>query len=238
MKKLRRKLILSLRVISLVALPATRSNAFILDFLSDLGSQIQSSFVGTLTYQLGGYVTGLIDHYLPIGLDVITGALGLPSPTELISQIEGEALENNTENSDVLKGEIDSSEATQRITRSLGESILDTEAQEITRAGLDGVGATVRDSLKIAGSVQGENITQNILKGIAGQNAQNAGLTGQLIGQQNQIMTLLAGLSLTSADTAEQLNKDERAEQAAADAEAAAIVKEAGLIDGTLDSKQ
>ena len=183
-------------------------------------------------------MSGLVDHYLPLGMDVVTGALGLPSPTELVNSIEKEGLANHTDGGDVLMAEIDSSDGVQRIARSIGTSVLDPEAQKLTREGLDGANATVDSSIKIAQDLQGQSITQNILKGIAGQNAQNAGLTNQLIGQQNRIMSLLAGLNLTSADTAKQLTQEARGEQAEADQEAAAIIQEAATINGVLGASE
>ncbi|BAY99993.1 hypothetical protein NIES37_39760 [Tolypothrix tenuis PCC 7101] len=125
------------------------------------------------------------------------GALGLPDATETREKIEEiAALNNSAVNSvDKVSNEID-----RQITRADSDTTLSKEGQELTKQQVKKTQTSIEQVQADASAAQDDVVTQNVMKRMAQQNTQIAGILGAMRtdGLKSKQSQDLANLNLTN----------------------------------------
>jgi hypothetical protein len=131
----------------------------------------------------------------------ITGALGLPDPSEARKKATEASL--GSENP-LYSGEQVANEVDRQSTKASAAAILSQEGQEQQKTAYEQSQQSVASVGQAAEKAQGENVTQNVMKQIATQNAETAKLMGGVQSsllkqneQQAQANTQLTNISRT-----------------------------------------
>ncbi|GAB1542802.1 hypothetical protein NUACC21_54760 [Scytonema sp. NUACC21] len=164
-------------------------------FTSQLGSlqnyvsSILSDKLEPLTESLGGDLQTAIDEAI--------GALGLPDPTIAREKVEEIAASTDAPVNPV---ETATNEVDRQITRAASTSTLSKEGQKRTQQEVQRTQQSIERVQQQATAAQGEVVTQNVMKQIAQQNAQQAAILGAIRadGLKQQQSQDLANVNLTN----------------------------------------
>lgn len=164
-------------------------------FTSQLGSlqnyvsSILSDKIQPLAESLGGDLQAAIDDAM--------GALGLPDPTVARKEVEkiGAATDAPVNPVENATNEVD-----RQITRAVSASTLGKEGQERQKEQIQRTQQSIERVQQQATTAQGEVVTQNVMKQIAQQNAQQAAILGAMRadGLKQQQSQDLANINLTN----------------------------------------
>jgi hypothetical protein len=168
-------------------------------FTSQLGSlqnyvsSILSDKIEPLADSLGGDLQAAIDEAI--------GALGLPDPT--VARKEVEKIASSSEAA-VNPVETATNEVDRQITRAFSTATLGKEGQERTQQQIQRTQQSIERVQQQATAAQGEVVTQNVMKQIAQQNAQQAAILGAMRadGLRQQQSQDLANVNLTNISRA------------------------------------
>ncbi len=170
--------------------------------LSDSMSQINQQITQVTSFveeQISSTVDKLSDSLSDIGTDLQSavdgaiGQLGLPDLQAIRKEI------SNSAGTEVNSGDL-ANEFDRQITRALASSTLTTEGQEQVLQKLQQTQTSVALVNQAATTAQNSVASQDVLKQIAAQNAQNASILGTLQAEstQNAIRQDLANTNLTN----------------------------------------
>ncbi|HEY9708800.1 MAG TPA: hypothetical protein V6D48_11410 [Oculatellaceae cyanobacterium] len=140
-----------------------------LEGLRSYADKILNDKLSSLTKVLGEDVAGVVDDAF--------GALGLPDVIE--SRQEIEQLSSNSERP-IYAAEAIANEVDRQAARAVINSVLGKEGQERQLEAYSSTQQAVNAVVQQAQAAQGEVVTQNVMKQIALQNAQNGGLLGAM----------------------------------------------------------
>ncbi|WP_235018972.1 hypothetical protein [Tolypothrix sp. NIES-4075] len=164
-------------------------------FTSQLGSlqsyvsSILSDKIQPLAESLGGDLQAAIDEAM--------GALGLPDPTVARKEVEkiGAAIDAPVNPVENATNEVD-----RQITRAVSASTLGKEGQERQKEQIQRTQQSIERVQQQATTAQSEVVTQNVMKQIAQQNAQQAAILGAMRadGLKQQQSQDLANINLTN----------------------------------------
>ncbi len=134
---------------------------------------------------------------LQTGINEAVGALGLPDPT-----VAREKVEKSASNSDAAVNPVETvtNEVDRQITRAVSSSTLGKEGQKLTQQEVQRTQQSIDQVQQQATAAQGEVATQNVMKQIAQQNAQQAAILGAMRadGLKQQQSQDLANVNLTN----------------------------------------
>ncbi|NEQ78592.1 MAG: hypothetical protein F6K23_39755, partial [Okeania sp. SIO2C9] len=148
----------------------------IVEKIQEEWNQIKSFFSATVDEALAE-LSQTVEADLQAAIDGAIGKLGLPDPELLRTQIE-EKLSISEE--PLYSGDLASNEVDRQITRAQASTTLGEEGQKQTFEELKSTQNSVLSVKSAAEAAQREVITQNVMKQIAQQNAQQAAILGAL----------------------------------------------------------
>ncbi|NJR18007.1 MAG: hypothetical protein HC785_21290 [Calothrix sp. CSU_2_0] len=125
------------------------------------------------------------------------GALGLPDATEVRGKIEEIVASNNSAINSVDKA---TNEVDRQITRADSDSTLSKQGQQITKQQVEKTQTSIEQVENSGEAAQDEVVTQNVMKRMAQQNTQIAGILGAMRtdGLKSKQSQDLANLNLTN----------------------------------------
>jgi hypothetical protein len=138
-----------------------------LSSVQDYANDILNDKLGSLTKTLGPEFEGIVSD--------VTGALGLPDPYE--SRKNAEQVASGSDNP-LYSGDRAANEVDHQSARASASAILSKEGQEQQKETYEQTQQSVDSVGEAAQTAQGENVTQNVMKQIATQNAETAKLMG------------------------------------------------------------
>lgn len=157
----------TLVVVAITALPSMGSNSLLSSFLDPLRSrveQLQSQLMTSLEGQISNISSALF------------GALGLPDLTSAENAIKNT---HSNEGDYVLIDEA-TNEIVRETTKAKADGTLSEQGQQAVQEKLQAIEQTTQTLEEQAQTAQNETVTQNVLKQIALQNAQQGSLLGTL----------------------------------------------------------
>jgi hypothetical protein len=125
------------------------------------------------------------------------GVLGLPDAKEVREKIEEIAASNNSAINSVDKA---TNEIDRQITRADSDSTLSKQGQQLTKEQVEKTQTSIEQVENLGGAAQEEVVTQNVMKRMAQQNNQIAGILGAMRtdGLKSKQSQDLANLNLTN----------------------------------------
>ncbi|NER51288.1 MAG: hypothetical protein F6J92_32395 [Symploca sp. SIO1A3] len=140
--------------------------------ISSFQSYIEETFSSTLDA-----LSETLETDLQAAVDGAIGELGLPDPEALRTEIEEKL---SVSEFPVYSGDLVSNELDRQITRTQASSTLSIEGQQQSKQELQSTQQSVESVQQAATAAQSEVITQNVMKQIAQQNAQQSAILGSL----------------------------------------------------------
>ncbi|AFY99465.1 hypothetical protein [Calothrix sp. PCC 6303] len=160
-----------------------------------LGS-INKYISSTISRKLGD-LSDSLQGDLQAAVNKSVGALGLPDATEVRGKIEEIVASNNSAINSVDKA---TNEVDRQITRAYSDSTLSKQGQQITKQQVEKTQTSIEQVENSGEAAQEEVVTQNVMKRIAQQNTQIAGVLGamRMDGLKSKQSQDLANLNLTN----------------------------------------
>lgn len=171
---------LSLIAISAIGLPpALADNNPVAQIFEQIEQQFKSlnNYVSSILADKLKPLADSLGEDLQAAIDEAMGALGLPDPTQAREKVEQIAAVST---SPINSAERITNEVDRQITRAVADSTLSKTGQKRTKEQVEKTQQSVQQVQQQADVAQGEVITQNVMKQIAAQNAQNAALLGAI----------------------------------------------------------
>lgn len=172
----------------------------LMDWFNEQVSSVQEYADGILNDKLKALTETISPEYQGIVSDV-TGALGLPDPTQVRKKTEEVA--SNSDNI-LYGGDRVANEVDRQAARASANSLLSQNGQQHLQEAYERTQSSVQTVGQQAQAAQGEVVTQNVMKQIAQQNAESAKLMGGVQSsllksneQQAQANTQLTNMSRT-----------------------------------------
>jgi hypothetical protein len=172
----------------------------LMDWFNGQISSVQEYANGILNDKLKALGETISPEYEGIVSDV-TGALGLPDPTQ--SRKKTEEVASNSDNI-LYSGDRVANEVDRQSARASASSILSQSGQEQLKKAYEQTQSSVQTIGQQSQAAQGEVVTQNVMKQIAQQNVESAKLMGGMQSsllknneQQAQVNTQLTNMSRT-----------------------------------------
>jgi hypothetical protein len=160
-----------------------------------LGS-INKYISSTISRKLGD-LSDSLQGDLQAAVNESVGALGLPDATEVRGKIEEIVASNNSAINSVDKA---TNEVERQITRADSDSTLSKQGQQITKQQVEKTQTSIEQVENSGEAAQDEVVTQNVMKRMAQQNTQIAGILGAMRtdGLKSKQSQDLANLNLTN----------------------------------------
>ncbi|AFZ01600.1 hypothetical protein [Calothrix sp. PCC 6303] len=160
-----------------------------------LGS-INKYISSTISRKLGD-LSDSLQGDLQAAVNESVGALGLPDATEVRGKIEEIVASNNSAINSVDKA---TNEVDRQITRAYSDSTLSKQGQQITKQQVEKTQTSIEQVENSGEAAQDEVVTQNVMKRMAQQNTQIAGILGAMRtdGLKSKQSQDLANLNLTN----------------------------------------
>ena len=212
-----------------------KSEASVLDILKNAWNQTTQIVSSTFETYVGSYVEDFLQVYVPQGIEAITGVLGLPDPSEIFADIREDAVLNQTDINDIAEGSLRQSEVAAGTSSTLGEIVFSTEGQQNTEQLAETSTQISQTSGELAEQCQGLKITQEVIKCMTLQMANESQLSRIQINQNQQILQQLAANNITQANVAKTMTRAERTKQAEKDRAANQILQEVQFNNALID---
>ncbi|WP_024546921.1 hypothetical protein [Picosynechococcus sp. NKBG15041c] len=219
----------------IILVSSAKSEASVLDILKNAWNQTAQMVSSTFETYVGSHVEDFLQVYLPQGIEAITGALGLPDPSEIFADIRDNATLNQTDINDISEGVFRQAEIAAGTSSTLGEIIFSAEGQQNTEQLAETATQISSSSGELAEQCQSLNITQEVMKCMTLQMANETQLSRIQIEQNQQILQQLAANNIAQANVVKTLTRDERTKQAAQDQAANQILREVQFNNALVD---
>lgn len=236
MKNRTKKLLIIIPVSTGIILISTaKSEASVLNILKNAWNQTTQIVSSTFETYVGSYVEDFLQVYLPQGIEAITGALGLPDPSEIFADIRDNATLNQTDINDISEGIFRQAEVAAGTSSTLGEIIFSAEGQQNTEQLAETSTQISQTSGELAEQCQNLNITQEVMKCMTLQMANETQLSRIQIEQNQQILQQLAANNIAQANVLKTMARAERTQQAEQDRAANQILREVQFNNALVD---
>lgn len=236
MKNRTKKLLIIIPVSTGIFLISTaKSEASVLNILKNAWNQTTQIVSSTFETYVGSYVEDFLQVYLPQGIEAITGALGLPNPSEIFADIRENATLNPTDINDISEGIFRQAEVAAGTSSTLGEIIFSAEGQQNTEQLAETSTQISQTSGELAEQCQNLNITQEVMKCLTLQMANESQLSRMQINQTQQMLQQLAANNIAQANVAKTMTRAERTKQAQQDQAANQILREVQFNNALVD---
>ncbi|BAW98021.1 hypothetical protein NIES970_29910 (plasmid) [[Synechococcus] sp. NIES-970] len=219
----------------IILISSAKSEASVLDILKNTWNQTTQIISSTFETYVGSHFENFLQVYVPQGIQAITGALGLPDPSGIFADIRDDAALNQTDINDIAEGILRQSEVAAGTSSTLGEIIFSAEGQQNTEQLAETATQISSSSGELAEQCQSLNITQEVMKCMTLQMANETQLSRIQIEQNQQILQQLAANNIAQANVVKTLTRDERTKQAAQDQAANQILREVQFNNALVD---
>ncbi|ACB01009.1 MULTISPECIES: hypothetical protein [Cyanophyceae] len=220
---------------SIILISTAKSEASVLDVLKNTWNQTTQIISGAFETYVGSHVEDFLQVYLPQGIEAITGALGLPDPSGIFAEIRDNATLNQTDINDIAEGILRQTEVAAGTSSTLGEIVFSAEGQQNTEqlsATSTQISTTSGD---LADQCQTLNITQEVMKCMTLQMANETQLSRIQIEQNQQILQQLAANNIAQANVLKTMARAERTQQAEQDRATNQILREVQFNNALVD---
>ncbi len=211
---------------------AVQNQALVQDF-NNFFSTIRN-YIQKLKTQFGQN-WGELSEPVQAAIERATGELGIPDPFEAGQQIQVVVGEHSAELVKIppqLQGHNARHEWNQQYTQAQSESTLGKEGQTAVKKTNQSVQNAVGDTASLASTAQQERITQNVMKKIAIQNAQQAIISHSIQAEVQKQTQALATSNLNLADMSESMNEQQRRQQFEEQTQVRQVLSSAAFSDG------
>ncbi|MBV5261941.1 hypothetical protein FLX56_26410 [Synechococcus moorigangaii CMS01] len=219
----------------IILISSAKSEASVLDILKNTWNQTTQIISSTFETYVGSHFENFLQVYVPQGIQAITGALGLPDPSGIFADIRDDAALNQTDINDIAEGILRQSEVAAGTSSTLGEIVFSAEGQQNTEQLAETATQISSSSGELAEQCQSLNITQEVMKCMTLQMANETQLSRIQIEQNQQILQQLAANNIAQANVVKTLTRDERTKQAAQDQAANQILREVQFNNALVD---
>ncbi|WP_030008036.1 hypothetical protein [Picosynechococcus sp. NKBG042902] len=219
----------------IILMSTAKSEASILDILKNTWNQTTQIISGAFETYVGSHVEDFLQVYVPQGIEAIVGALGLPDPSGIFAEIRDQATLNQTDINDIAEGILRQAEVAAGTSSTLGEIVFSAEGQQNTEQLAETATQISSSSGELAEQCQSLNITQEVMKCMTLQMANETQLSRIQIEQNQQILQQLATNNIAQANVVKTLTRDERTKQAAQDQAANQILREVQFNNALVD---
>lgn len=219
----------------IILISTAKSEASVLDILKNTWNQTTQIISSTFETYIGSHVEDFLQVYLPQSIEAITGALGLPDPSGIFADILDHAALNQTDNNDISEGILRQAEVAAGTSSTLGEIVFSAEGQQNTEQLAETSTQISTTSGELAEQCQNLNITQEVMKCMTLQMANEAQLSRIQINQNQQILQQLAANNIAQANVAKTMTRAERTKQAEQDRAANQILREVQFNNALVD---
>ena len=219
----------------IILVSSAKSEASVLDILKNAWHQTTQIVSSTFETYVGSHIEDFLQVYLPQGIDAITGALGLPDPSGIFADIRDNATLNQTDINDISEGVFRQAEIAAGTSSTLGEIVFSAEGQKNTEKLAETSTQISKTSGELAEQCQSLNITQEVMKCMTLQMANEAQLSRIQINQNQQILQQLAANNIAQANVAKTMTRAERIKQAEQDRAANQVLREVQFNNALVD---
>ncbi|QCS48003.1 hypothetical protein FEK30_00280 (plasmid) [Picosynechococcus sp. PCC 11901] len=220
---------------SIILISTAKSEASALDILRNTWNQTTQIISGAFETYVASHVEDFLQVYVPQGIEAISGALGLPDPSGIFAEIRDQATLNQTDINDIAEGILRQTEVAAGTSSTLGEIVFSAEGQQNTEQLAETATQISSSSGELAEQCQSLNITQEVMKCMTLQMANETQLSRIQIEQNQQILQQLATNNIAQANVVKTLTRDERTKQAAQDQAANQILREVQFNNALVD---
>lgn len=169
------------------------------------------------------------------------GELGIPDPLEAGEQIQAAIGEKNTNlvtTDPQLQGHNASHEWHQKYTKVQSETTLGKEGQALMKNRSNATQKAVSSLTSIAEAAQRDDVTQEVMKKMAIQNAHQATISKSIQAEEENQSQSLASVNLNLADISERVDEQQKRRQFEEEVEVRQVLSSAGFSDGFWAKRQ
>ncbi len=184
MKQCKRFVVVGLSFIAVSTIGLSSAKAFeVPNPLAQVVEQFQQQLASVNSYVSSIFSDKLkslsesLDGDLQTAIDDAMGALGIPDPTKSREATEKIA---GVSNSPINQAERATNEVDRQITRAVADTTLGKAGQERTKQQFEKTQQSIEQVEANAEAAEGDVVTQNVMKRIAQQNVQQAGILGAI----------------------------------------------------------
>lgn len=202
---------------------------------------------------LGISISDKLNDYLQIGMGKLDSLLGLDSSdlgsiTGVMGGIDpikaGQQIDDKLSNfgltkedlaiPSLIEGDLQKGAFSVGLGKAIGNSLLTTDAQKGLKDAADGAADLTKESNKLAAKAQKMKVTQDINKVIAQQNGQQIQVLNLQSQKQDLELQQAAATTISTAQTAQNSNAEERRKQEEYNANRLSTVQQSGVANGVL----
>jgi hypothetical protein len=222
----------------LIPRPAQAMPKFLENALDIVGSSIGIS----VSEKLNGYLEigmGKLDKLLgldPKNLESITGVMGGIDPIKAGESIDrGSLTESDLAIPKISEDRLKKSEFNTGLSSAIGKSLLTTDGQQSLKDAADGATELTKSNNELAESAQKMNVTQDIAKVQAKQNAQEIQVLNLVSGKQDLQLQQQAATTVSTSVSAAHANAEERRTEETIESENRATTQSSGVGSGIVE---